>query len=64
MNDKRESWDDEARFDRLVDGEISAADYKALLASLDDEPGGWRRLALPKTPTVGGAFISRLTTPI
>ena len=46
MNDKRECWDDEARFDRLVDGEISAADYKALLASLDDEPGGWRRLAM------------------
>ena len=46
MNDKRECWDDEARFDRLVDGELAAADYQTLLASLDDEPGGWRRLAM------------------
>ncbi len=38
--------DDEARFDRLVDGELSPEEYKALLAALDDEPGGWRRCAL------------------
>ena len=35
-----------ARFDRLVDGELSPAEYRALLASLDDEPDGWRCCAL------------------
>lgn len=38
--------DDDARFDRLVDGELSPEEYRALLSSLDDEPGGWRRCAL------------------
>jgi hypothetical protein len=38
--------DDDARFDRLVDGELSADEYKSLVAGLDDEPGGWRRCAL------------------
>jgi hypothetical protein len=38
--------DDDVRFDRLVDGELSADEYRTLLASLDDEPGGWRRCAL------------------
>ncbi len=37
---------DNARFDRLVDGELSSAEYQALLAALDEEPGGWRRCAL------------------
>jgi hypothetical protein len=37
---------DASRFDRLVDGELPADEYRALLASLDDEPGGWRRCAL------------------
>jgi hypothetical protein len=37
---------DETLFDRLVDGEISSADRRRLLASLDDRPGGWRRCAL------------------
>ncbi|MEX2114553.1 MAG: hypothetical protein WD845_15265 [Pirellulales bacterium] len=38
---------DESRvLDRLVDGELSQADRRTLLASLDDEPGGWRRCAL------------------
>jgi hypothetical protein len=37
---------DDARFDRLVDGELSADEYRALVASLDDEPGGWRHCAL------------------
>ena len=32
--------------DRLVDGELSQADRRALLAALDDEPGAWRRCAL------------------
>src|SRR6187551_1659923 len=37
---------DEARYDRLVDGELTPEEYRALLATLDDEPGGWRRCAL------------------
>ena len=37
---------DDARFDRLVDGQLPPGEYRALLASLDDEPGGWRRCAL------------------
>jgi hypothetical protein len=37
---------DPTRFDRLVDGELSRDEYRALLAALDDEPGGWRRCAL------------------
>lgn len=37
---------DDARFDRLVDGELAPQEYRALLASLDEEPGGWRRCAL------------------
>jgi hypothetical protein len=40
------SFDDDARFDRLVDGELAADEYRALVASLDEEPGGWRRCAL------------------
>src|SRR6185436_7206267 len=35
-----------ARFDRLVDGELSPAEYQALLATLDDEPAGWWQCAL------------------
>lgn len=37
---------DDIRFDRLVDGELPPDEYRGLLASLDDEPGGWRRCAL------------------
>lgn len=38
---------DEGRvLDRLVDGELSQAERRALLAALDDEPGAWRRCAL------------------
>jgi anti-sigma factor RsiW len=37
---------DDILFDRLVDGELSAAERRRLLASLDDQPGGWRRCAL------------------
>jgi hypothetical protein len=33
-------------FDRLVDGELSPEEYRALLASLDDAPDGWRNCAL------------------
>jgi hypothetical protein len=47
MNDRfqAEAWDD-CRFDRLVDGELSAEEYRATLSALDEEPGGWRRCAL------------------
>lgn len=38
--------DDARVLDRLVDGELSQAERRALLAALDDEPGGWRRCAL------------------
>jgi len=37
---------DDLRFDRLVDGELSDAERRRLLASLDDEPGGWQCCAL------------------
>jgi hypothetical protein len=46
MNERMTSEHDDARFDRLVDGDLNAEEYRALLASLDDEPGGWRRCAL------------------
>lgn len=39
-------WDDDSRFDKLVDGALPAAEYKVLLAALEDEPGGWRRCAM------------------
>jgi hypothetical protein len=38
--------DEQRVLDRLVDGELSADERRALLASLDDEPGAWRRCAL------------------
>lgn len=41
-----ESIQDDILYDRLVDGELTAAERHALLASLDDRPGGWRRCAL------------------
>jgi hypothetical protein len=37
---------DDRRFDRLVDGELSESERKQLLRSLDQEPDGWRRCAL------------------
>ena len=37
---------DSILFDRLVDGELSAAERRELLASLDERPEGWRRCAL------------------
>jgi hypothetical protein len=37
---------DDICFDRLVDGELTGGEYRDLIASLDDEPGGWRRCAL------------------
>jgi hypothetical protein len=44
MNASHPPFDD--RFDRLVDGELSPAEYRQLLASLDDMPDGWRQCAL------------------
>jgi len=38
--------DDDVRFDRLVDGELTDAQRRELLSRLDDEPGGWRQCAL------------------
>jgi hypothetical protein len=37
---------DDIQFDRLVDGELSPTERRALLASLDAQPEGWRRCAL------------------
>jgi hypothetical protein len=41
-----DSTADDARFDRLVDGELAESERRQLLATLDDEAGGWRRCAL------------------
>ncbi|MBC8872495.1 MAG: hypothetical protein H8E44_23935 [Planctomycetes bacterium] len=38
--------EDDQRFDRLVDGELSPKEYNDLLRSLDQQPDGWRRCAL------------------
>jgi hypothetical protein len=48
MNDSELTESDslERRLERLVDGELAADDYRALLKSLDVEPDGWRRCAL------------------
>src|SRR5262245_58810780 len=32
--------------ERLVDGELSPEEHRRLVASLDEEPGGWRQCAL------------------
>lgn len=37
---------DEQVLDRLVDGELTPAEYQRALLSLDEEPDGWRRCAL------------------
>jgi len=37
--------EDDQRFDRLVDGELSPEEYNDLLGSLDQQPDGWRRCA-------------------
>ena len=42
MNDR----EFETQLQRLTDGELSGDQYRRLLASLDDEPAGWRRCAL------------------
>lgn len=45
MNEHFEDLD-QSLLDRLVDGEVSAAEQRALLLQLDDTPHAWRRLAL------------------
>jgi hypothetical protein len=40
------NFNDDLLFDRLVDGELTPAERRQLLASLDDRPDGWRRCAL------------------
>ena len=37
---------DDDRLDRLVDGELNEAEYRELLRSLEQRPGGWRACAL------------------
>jgi len=48
MNDRFEfpSSIEPELFDRLVDGELSAAEERTLLGELDARPGGWRHCAL------------------
>jgi hypothetical protein len=47
MNILDQFRDNPARvLDRLVDGELGQAERRELLATLDDEPGGWRSCAL------------------
>lgn len=44
MNDIESKF--ESRLNRLIDGELPAAEYRALVSSLDTVPDGWRRCAL------------------
>ncbi len=46
MNRMDQPPGDELRFDLLVDGELNDVERHQLLASLDQEPGAWRRCAL------------------
>lgn len=39
-------FDDSRQLDRLVDGELAGDEYRVFLASLDNEPDGWRRCAM------------------
>jgi hypothetical protein len=46
MNDRWGFDADGVAFDRLIDGELTGADERALLSTLDACPDGWRRCAL------------------
>ena len=47
MNDRfTNAMPSDATFDRLVDGELAAAEYTHLLAAMDAEPALWRRCAM------------------
>jgi hypothetical protein len=37
---------DDVELQRLVDGELLGEEYRAVLAGLEEEPGGWRRCAM------------------
>lgn len=56
---------DDALFDRLVDGELSAIERQQLLASLDHREDGWRRCALAflESQAWGGEFKRMMTEP-
>ena len=45
MTTAGERFDDD-RLDRVVDGELNDAEYRELLRSLEQRPGGWRACAL------------------
>jgi hypothetical protein len=45
-HESRLIWDEDERFDRLVDGELSDEEREAFLALLEREEGGWRRCSL------------------
>jgi hypothetical protein len=36
---------DDITFDRLVDGELSASEYRSVLAALEQQPAAWRKCA-------------------
>jgi hypothetical protein len=48
MNDgsEREIFNEDLLLERLVDGELTDAEYRRLLAHLDQRPDGWRRCAM------------------
>jgi hypothetical protein len=46
MNDGSEREFDDVLLERLVDGELTPAEYRSLLSELDQRPEGWRRCAL------------------
>jgi len=39
-------FDDRRQLDRLVDGELAGDEYRVFLATLDQQPNGWRRCAM------------------
>lgn len=57
---------DNAMFDRLVDGELSAAERQQLLASLEEQENGWRRCALAflESQTWGGELKRMAAEPV
>jgi hypothetical protein len=45
-NEKGSSVVNDRGIERLVDGELTPSEFRAVVAALDDEPGGWRRCGL------------------
>lgn len=64
MNDYANN-DNDALFDRLVDGELSTVERQQLLASLDQRENGWRQCALAflESQAWGGEFKRMLADP-